>query len=132
MSAGVLNQKQVWELILGDSPRLLGYCNHHEGPGESAIDLPLGKDLWELSSSTRPSDKQTIEALLSENKAKHYELKSDEDFILKVGRVYIVQTPWRLKLPQNVRARATAKSSIGRLGALVRLLVDRQDRKSVV
>ena len=126
MSAGVLNADQVHELILtGNSPAIQTAGDVGVKPEASSIDLPLGRQLWELDASIRPNESQTVMDVLNKVSAKRRSL--DGDVVLRKNCIYIVECAWSaIRLPKTICARATAKSSIGRLDILVRLVTDNQ------
>lgn len=125
MAAGVLNRAQMLELINCSPAVLQGHeSGKHPSPEKSAIDLPLGDNYWTLRASCRPKCTQSVREMLAEQDASESRLTGGT--ILQPGVVYVAEVPWRLRLPQNVRVRATAKSSVGRLGVLVRLIADGQ------
>lgn len=126
MSAGVLNAEQVSTLILsGDAPALKSAGGVKCNPDASSIDLPLGNYYWQLPASVRPSGTQEVIDVLRQLELPKKELTPGT--ILSKNTVYLIEIAWdRLHLPDDICARATAKSSIGRLDALVRLVTDKQ------
>jgi dCTP deaminase len=126
MSAGVLNSAQVQaEILDGESPALKSDAPVGSLPDASSIDLPLGSVFWELQTSIRPSGLQSVTDVIKQLGATQKPLATNT--LLKKNSIYIVELAWsELRLPDGICARGTAKSSIGRLDVLVRLLADRQ------
>ncbi|MGH9413910.1 MAG: 2'-deoxycytidine 5'-triphosphate deaminase domain-containing protein [Terriglobales bacterium] len=91
-------------------------------PDESAIDLVLGTDMWELGASVRAQRNRSMREVLN-TQATVKQLAS-EPFTLRRGKIYVFSVQQKLNLPTIVSARATGKSSIGRLDVLTRLLCD--------
>lgn len=126
MSAGVLNAEQVHKYLLsGDAPAIKTYGKSLIKPDASSIDLPLGETYWELKASVRPSRDQSVIDVLNQVEAVKKPLGTSTR-LLK-NHVYLVALAWpELQLPTGIYARATAKSSIGRLDVLVRLVTDKE------
>lgn len=125
MSAGVLNQEQVLSLINSDPPGVNSTSKILEVPDPSAIDLPLGTRYFEMRGSCRPGHDHTVSSLIR-NYGIGEEMLLKEDTKLERGKIYLIELAWSLELPPQVYARSTARSSIGRLDALVRLVADHQ------
>lgn len=123
MSAGVLNQEQVRkELIEGNPPRIKCTSTIDIQPEPSSIDLPLGTEYWEMPASCRPHESYAVSDLIQKHQIGHYDLT--EETVFRPNQVYLVRLAWDLELPAQICARSTAKSSIGRLDVLVRLVAD--------
>lgn len=94
---------------------------------ESAIDLRLSSEGWELKSTVKPkgnADRESVRFLISKHGV---QLKNvDEGVVLKRGTVYLfkLQESLNLKEQFGLSAQASGKSSIGRLDVLTRLLID--------
>lgn len=126
MPIGVLNATQVRELIIrGDPPVLKCDREIHEAPEASSIDAPLGDCYYEMPGSFRPGAKYAVVDIIRKLNAPEHKIPS-EGITLARGRSYLVRLMWDIKLPKNICVRATAKSSIGRLDALVRLVADEE------
>ena len=128
MSAGVLNKSEIeQELITYDPPKLKAFEKPDYDIDASAIDLPLGDSYYEMKASCRPHQNLTVSDLI-EKHGKTHELPMKEGTVFTPGNVYLVALAChRVELPENICARATAKSSVGRLDVLVRLVCDHQD-----
>lgn len=125
MSAGVLNQDEIrQEFIATDPPRIKSTSDITITPDPSSIDLPLGDDYYEMPASCRPSTDYSVTDLIRTHHGSHHQLQPGT--IFHPNKVYLVKLAWGLELPENICARSTAKSSIGRLDALVRLVADHQ------
>ena len=126
MSAGVLNKEQIKEYLLeSDPPRLKATKGRLCELGRSSIDLPLGDTYYVMHASCRPHpDLAITDFIRCHSKEKKRSLEKKTKF--ERGKVYLVPLDCQLELPEEVYARCTAKSSIGRLDVLVRLLADHQ------
>lgn len=127
MSVGVLNQEQIHKLINDDSSQIK--CEKRiEIPQEkidpSAIDLPLGDKFWTMKASCRVKQTGHVTDLIQRYGGPRKKL--EKGTILRPKTTYLIALPWSLKLWDNICARATAKSSVGRLDALVRLVADKE------
>lgn len=91
----------------------------------AAIDLPLGDGYYEMQASCRPGPNWTVMDLINNyQKEPRGRRKLKNPTRLFRDKTYLIELPWSLDLPEEFCARATAKSSIGRLDALVRLIAD--------
>jgi len=135
MSAGILCEKQVNKLIEPE----IGTIRLHKSPGcafeklpagDASIDLPLGDKYWEMKGSCRTGNEYKITDLIhkySKHPNKPKPLGS-ESVLLKKHHVYLFKADCGLDLTgTRIEGKATARSSIGRLDVLVRLLVDGSD-----
>jgi dCTP deaminase len=77
-----------------------------------------------MPGSCRPGADYDIVDIIRKLGAKKKEL--DPDTILRRGHTYLIPLAWDIALPRNICVRGTAKRSIGRLDALVRLVADKQ------
>lgn len=84
----------------------------------------LGREYWSLPASVRPGEDEAVGCALNRLQ-KPGALANAGSLILKRGRVYVFRIEQSLYLPTIVSARATGKSSVGRLDVLTRLLCDR-------
>ncbi len=135
MSAGILCAGQVRELIhplAGGKMRL--YRSSDEPFDESfvdtsAIDLPLGEHYWEMRGSCRTGKQYEVRDLIKSHALdKKPKPLADEPITLKRRQVYLFKADCKLDLTDlRVEGKATAKSSVGRLDCLVRLLVNQSD-----
>lgn len=125
MPIGVLNAEQVLrDIIRADRPALKCDRQIEEAPEASSIDAPLGDCYYEMPGSCRPGVDYHIVDIISKLKAQRKELEPGT--ILRRGHTYLIPLGWDIALPRNICVRGTAKSSIGRLDALVRLVADKQ------
>jgi dCTP deaminase len=135
MSAGVLCANQVNKLIEPETGtiRLLkssGVPFEKSFVDASAIDLPLGNEYWEMKGSCRTGDEYKVTDLIQKYSLHPKAPKplSDNPVHLKKHKVYLFKADCELDLTEtNIQGKATARSSIGRLDVLVRLLVDESD-----
>jgi dCTP deaminase len=124
MSVGVLNKEQIKTLLI-DTHRIRSDQAIKQGDDDySSIDLPLGNTYYEMSASCRPRSGMKVRQMAELYGSVEQELKLGTEF--QRNNIYLVKLAWSLDLPENVYARATAKSSIGRLDSLVRLVADDQ------
>jgi len=125
MSAGVLNQDEIQQKFIdADPPRIKSTGDIRIKPDPSSIDLPLGVDYYEMPASCRPSRDYSVADLIRTHHGIHHQLEAGTVFL--PNKVYLVRLAWGLELPESICARSTAKSSIGRLDTLVRLVADHQ------
>jgi deoxycytidine triphosphate deaminase len=125
MSAGVLNQQDILsEFVNTNPPRIKSATKLALEPDPSAVDLPLGDKYYEMPASCRPRTTHRVSDLIRDHGGIARDLTKDT--IFERGKVYLVKLGWGLELPTGVCARSTAKSSIGRLDTLVRLVADHQ------
>ena len=136
MSAGILCAKQVISKLIERGDDTLRLYNSSGVPlekkfvGLSSIDLPLGDKYWEMKGSCRTGTKYKVADLIQRH-SKHpdapRELNS-KPVQLKKHHVYLFKADCDLDLRETcIQGKATARSSIGRLDVLVRLLVDGSD-----
>ncbi len=126
MPIGVLNAEQVRrDIIRADRPALKCDREIEEGPDASSIDAPLGDYFYKMPGSCRPGADYAIVDIIRKLGAKRQDLEPNGT-TLKRGETYLIPLRWDIALPRNICVRATAKSSIGRLDALVRLVADKQ------
>lgn len=135
MSAGILCEKQVNKLINpeNDTIRLLkssGQPFEEKFIGLSAIDLPLGDIYWEMTGSCRTGNEYKVPDLIQKHSLHPEKPKSigRKLVLLKKRHVYLFKADCELDLKgKKIQGKATARSSIGRLDVLVRLLVNESD-----
>lgn len=127
MSAGVLNQEQILKMIQEDPSQIKwaqSTVRTWDQIDASAIDLPLGKTYWKMDASLRARQDGHVSDLIQ--KYGGAELTLTDDTVLERGQTYLFRLQWSLDLQEHICARATAKSSVGRLDALVRLVADKE------
>ncbi len=135
MSAGILCEKQINELIAPETDTIRlqkspGCAFEKLSDGDASIDLPLGDKYWEMQGSCRTGNEYKVTDLIrkySKHPNKPKPLGS-ESVLLKKHHVYLFKADCGLDLTgTRIEGKATARSSIGRLDILVRLLVDGSD-----
>jgi dCTP deaminase len=140
MSAGILSTAQVKDLIKpknGGTPRL------YRPSGlpldslltESAIDLPLGDQYWEMKGSCRTWQSDKVTDLIKKYAKNSTPTTLGEAVVtLRKHTVYLFKADCELDLYGLGlhQGRATGKSSVGRLDVLVRLLVGKSDAFDIV
>jgi len=89
----------------------------------ASIDLRLGRRAWRVRASFLSGKGRTVGERLEEFAMHQIDLVPGA--VLETGCVYVVELSESLALPHDVSAAANAKSSIGRLDLLTRLIVDR-------
>src|SRR5260221_340292 len=135
MSAGILSTAQVKDLIKSNNT---GKARLHRPSGlsldplltESAIDLPLGDQYWEMQGSCRTGQIYKVTDLIKKYaKNPAPQPLGTTPVTLKKPTVYLFKADCELDLEKLGlhQGRATGKSSVGRLDVLVRLLVDKSD-----
>lgn len=133
MAAGVLNQKQVRDILVRSTPPRIKATNQIDLSliDPSAIDLPLGERYFEMRASCRPGKNSVVKDIIQHYKSGNAR-SLDEGTIFEREKIYLVELPWSVELPLAICARATAKSSVGRLDALVRLIADHESEFETV
>src|SRR5437773_1510387 len=134
MGPGILSAEQVKKLIHPDQGKRRLH-NSSDGPFDeskidsSAIDLPLGEHYWEMKGSCRTGAGFNVADVTAKH-SKDPKGKTVEGPIrLERGHVYLFKADCKLDLRGlRIEGKATAKSSVGRLDCLVRLLVNQSDR----
>ena len=127
---GVLNKEQVKKLI--DEGYITG--DGEKSIDNSSIDLTLSDKAFKMThGSVKPSDEYTYGWFI-ENRGLAEQLKPNADgsFLLRAKETYVFKLRERLerKLLEGqgrIYGQATAKSSVGRIDVLARLIVDGMD-----
>ncbi len=88
----------------------------------ASLDLRLGRRAWRVRASFLPGHGRYVATRLPEFEM--HEMALDAGAVLEKGCVYVVELAERLDLPAGVTAIANAKSSIGRLDLLTRVITD--------
>jgi dCTP deaminase len=136
MGIGILSPKEVLELYQ-TSPKGIWRPSGEELDDlvdKSSIDLPLGSKYWVMKGSCRIGKGMKVSSDLiprfSQNPTPQ---RLEGDLRLHTDKVYLFEADCELNLRDtciqqetdtSIRGKATAKSSIGRLDVLVRLLSD--------
>jgi dCTP deaminase len=92
----------------------------------ASLDLRLGSKAYRLRSSFLPTD-ETVDSKL-ERYAMGTELDLRDGAILERNTPYLIPLEESLALPDDVRAKANPKSSIGRLDIFTRVITDHGSR----
>ncbi len=125
---GVLSQRQLIELC--NAGILTGPDGLKELCGESAIDLRIDGTVYELKrGSVKPFGPRYIENLQAKELVEKIDAEPDGSVTLKTSKTYLLPVAERLDKRAllwslECYGQATAKSSIGRLDVLARLIVD--------
>lgn len=121
-SAGVLPDHHLVKAIDEGIVSAVG----HDVPGDNvqpaSLDLRLGDVAHRIQCSFLPGERKVRERL-DQLTTNVLELAGD-GAVLEVGIPYIIPLLERLRLPQNMRARANPKSSTGRADVFTRVLTD--------
>src|ERR1700736_144099 len=92
----------------------------------ASVDLRLGEHAWALRCSFLPDSHSTVEEKVEGLAFERIDLR--DGATLERDRPYLVPLIERLRLPEDVRAKANPKSSTGRLDVFTRVLTDRSHR----
>lgn len=123
---GVLSTEQIQKLCqekfiqMDDPGKMIADCS---------VDLTLSEQGWHLHvGSVKPFGDRYLASVLNPERgmAKLIEPRSDGTFLLKAKKTYVFRLRERLKLGKDscIHGQATAKSSVGRIDVLARLIVD--------
>ena len=117
----LVEQGQI--LVPGFGPRLFDDLSLLGGRLQPAgLDLRLGRRAWRVRASFLPDETRSARDLISDFAS--HEMRLDEGAVLEVGGVYIAELQESLALSDGLSARASAKSSIGRLNVFTRLITE--------
>jgi len=124
---GVLSNKQLKELCKK------GFISDvsDDSKNEPSIDLTISTTAYEMTSgSLKPKKGRYIELCQENSLAKKIKVPDNGIFILKRRNTYLFKLKERLKELNRspIYGEATAKSTIGRIDVLARLIVDGMDR----
>jgi len=89
----------------------------------ASLDLRLGEVAHRIQCSFLPGS-NTVERRLQELSKYTVDLTGDDGAVLEVGLPYVIPLVERLRLPQDMRARANPKSSTGRADVFTRVITD--------
>lgn len=127
---GILNSEQINQLC--NAGLIIGKGSLRNAIGESSIDLSLSDIAYKMTEgSVKPSSSGRYDFFLEKKKLAE-KLKKDTDgtFTLKSKETYIFKLREHLDLRLangHIYGQATAKSSVGRVDVLARLIVDGMD-----
>lgn len=121
MKTGVLADHQIRQMITeggiaANSPIL------NEQIQPASLDLRLGDKAYRVRASFLPGKNSTVAERLEE--LTMHELSLTGGAVLEKGCVYVIPLMERLRLPEGMTAAASAKSSIGRLDLMTRVITD--------
>jgi dCTP deaminase len=118
---GVLNQEQ----IIGLKEHVIENLNDKD-IDPSAFDLHLSDQGCEMKGSIKVLGEEDVDKITREYKIN--KLDNNGPWRLETGKTYIFQLKEYIKFPKDAmfRAKATGKSSIGRLDVLTRLMVNKR------
>ncbi|SFS08790.1 2'-deoxycytidine 5'-triphosphate deaminase [Yoonia litorea] len=121
ISAGVLADHQIKDMIA--QGRITAEATIDAGQIQPAsLDLRLGKTAYRVRASFLAGRTRTVKDRLSDFQMHVIDL--DGGAVLEKGCVYVVPLMESLSLPKGMTAVASAKSSIGRLDLLTRIITD--------
>ena len=86
----------------------------------AGLDLRLGTRAWRVRASFLPSRRSGVRDMMEDFVS--HEISLTKGAVLETGGVYIAEIQESLALPHSIGARASAKSSIGRLNLFTRLI----------
>ena len=121
MTAGVLADHQIRQMIAsGNIAASAPILADQVQP--ASLDLRLGDHAYRVRASFLPGSNNTVSQRLSD--LTMHEISLTGGAVLEKGCVYVVPLMERLTLPQGMTAAASAKSSIGRLDLMTRIITD--------
>ena len=120
--SGVLADHQIEAMIArGDIA-----ASQPIAPGQvqpASLDLRLGSKAYRVRASFLPGPNRSVTDRLSDFQM--HEIDLSDGAVLEKGCVYVVPLQEILSLPKGMSAAASAKSSIGRLDLLTRIITDK-------
>ena len=129
---GVLSKKQL-KLLCKDGyiTSVTGYADDKNGPiDHSAIDLTLGSEAYHMvKGSVKPFGDRYEHGIKSQGLAEKLKPDGDGAYVLKRTKTYLFKLKENIRFKEEARihGQATAKSTIGRMDVLARLIVDGMD-----
>ncbi|WP_120501548.1 2'-deoxycytidine 5'-triphosphate deaminase [Roseovarius sp. EL26] len=121
MKTGVLADQQIKKMIVeGGISASLPILNEQIQP--ASLDLRLSDVAYRVRASFLPGRSSTVSERLDE--LTMHEVSLTGGAVLEKGCVYVVPLMERLHLPKGMTAAASAKSSIGRLDLMTRVITD--------
>ncbi|MDF1670557.1 MAG: 2'-deoxycytidine 5'-triphosphate deaminase [Roseovarius sp.] len=121
MKTGVLADRQIRQMIAdGGITAASPILNEQVQP--ASLDLRLGAVAYRVRASFLPGKASTVEQRLTE--LTMHEVALTGGAVLEKGCVYVVPLMERLTLPEGMTAAASAKSSIGRVDLMTRIITD--------
>jgi len=128
---GVLNKEQMRDLC--EEGLITGGDDLEESIGKSAIDLSISGTAYEMLRGTvKPTGSTEYGFFITRNDlAKPCKLSDDGTLILRSKNTYVFKLNERLNTSElknaGIHGLATAKSSVGRIDVLARLIIDGMD-----
>ncbi len=120
-NAGVLADHQIKDLLSkGAISAAQAIADGQIQP--ASLDLRLGSKAFRVRASFLPGQQRTVAERLKDFQM--HEVDLTEGAVLEKGCVYVVPLQESLALPAGMTAAASAKSSIGRLDLLTRIITD--------
>jgi dCTP deaminase len=126
MDTGVLPSQLLREAISSEWLIAGDWRIPPEAVQPASVDLRLGEHAWALRCSFLPDIRSTVEEKVEGLAFERIDLR--DGATLERDRPYLVPLIERLRLPEDVRAKANPKSSTGRLDVFTRVLTDRSHR----
>ncbi|WP_298557320.1 2'-deoxycytidine 5'-triphosphate deaminase [uncultured Aliiroseovarius sp.] len=121
MKSGVLADHQIRQMITeGGISASSPILNEQIQP--ASLDLRLGEKAYRVRASFLPGKDATVADRLSE--LTMHELSLTGGAVLEKGCVYVIPLMEQLSLPEGMTAAASAKSSIGRVDLMTRVITD--------
>jgi len=121
LKTGVLADRQIRQMIAdGGITAASPILNEQVQP--ASLDLRLGAVAYRVRASFLPGKASSVEQRLSE--LTMHEVALTGGAVLEKGCVYVVPLMERLTLPEGMTAAASAKSSIGRVDLMTRIITD--------
>ncbi|MDA7984613.1 MAG: 2'-deoxycytidine 5'-triphosphate deaminase [Alphaproteobacteria bacterium] len=88
----------------------------------ASLDLRLDTRIWRVRASFLPNPQKPVADLIA--RLASHEMNLNAGAVLEPGSVYIAELQESLALPAHLHARASAKSSVGRLNLFTRLITE--------
>ena len=121
MKTGVLSDRQIRQMITdGGISAASPILNEQIQP--ASLDLRLGDVAYRVRASFLPGQASTVQERLED--LTMHQIPLTGGAVLEKGCVYVVPLMERLRLPEGMTAAASAKSSIGRIDLMTRIITD--------
>ena len=122
-TAGVLPDAELDKLIAcGAMSAESDFADGQVQP--ASLDLRLSDDVYRIRASFLPGAGGSVGKLLHDGDLQMHRMNISDGAVLETGCVYLALLDERLKLPQDLSARANPKSSTGRIDVFTRLVTD--------
>src|SRR5438105_10183729 len=126
MDTGVLPSQRLREAISNEWLLAGEWRIPDRAVQPASVDLRLGEHAWALRCSFLPDSHSSVEEKVKDLAFERIDLR--DGATLERDRPYLVPLIERLRLPEQLRAKANPKSSTGRLDVFTRVLTDRNHR----